>query len=256
MLAMSLKVSPVDLRLRVVAAALEPVVALARVMALPLDDLQKLVAIAYFREARSRGLTLRQIARKLRKSVRTVATLSKTSSELELLLASSDAVTCRREIVQHVAAQQTSSVDTVRAALPELKRDEVCAAIDQLVDEGILERDGDALCVAVAHLDLVQEDADHRIDSLRHFLRVVSELAYRRFFSTDRTGESFARVLTFRGSRSGLAEHRRASYQQLRAGVLDLDASAEDAEDAVEASVVVGFVETPNDPFWGRRGSG
>lgn len=250
---MGLRVSPIDLRLRVVAAALEPGIVLARVMALPLDDVQRLIAIGYFREARSRGLTLQQIARKLRKSVRTVATLSRQANELAPLLPSSSAVTCRRRVVEIVAARGSTTCGDVVHALPDTKRDEVRAAVQQLVEEGILVRDGESLSVAIAHLDLVADDADHRVDSLRHFLRSVTAVVYRRFFVNDGDAEAFARVLTFRASREALKAVRAKSYSDLRGEVLDLDSHAEDAEDAVQASVVVGFAEEPTDVFWRTR---
>ena len=47
--------SPVDVRLRVVALMLEPALALAHSMALPMRDLVDVVEQGYYREARGRG---------------------------------------------------------------------------------------------------------------------------------------------------------------------------------------------------------
>lgn len=87
------RISPIDLRLQVVAIALDPALTLARIMALPLDDLQRLVATSYYREARRRKLTHSAIARRFKKSVRTIATLAREAeSERPVLRRGRDAL--------------------------------------------------------------------------------------------------------------------------------------------------------------------
>jgi hypothetical protein len=252
-----LHVSPIDLRLQVVAAALEPGLALGRIMALPLEDLQALVTIGYYRSARERGLSLRQIALRFQKSLRSVASIAKLSRDARPLLESSSRITQRRRIVERIAAREAASPEDLCAALPELPEDEACAAIEQLVAEGILTRADDGLLrVAVAHVDLVQGDADHRLDSLRHFLRAVTQTIYRRFFACDPPEAAFARVLTFRASPTRLRELRDAHYEELRARVMELDAGSEHDDAAVQASVTLSFVELPDDHFWRPRPKG
>lgn len=53
-------------------------------MGLSVDDVQRLATLAYFREYRTRGLSLRQIAKRIGKSLRTVATLSKTANDTSI----------------------------------------------------------------------------------------------------------------------------------------------------------------------------
>src|SRR4029453_2963377 len=101
----SIRISPLDLRLKVIAIVLEPALALARVLALPLDDLQRLVATGYFCEARTYGLSFRQIARRFDKSLRTVTNLARSSSA-DLPLRGGLRITLRRRAAELVAKQR------------------------------------------------------------------------------------------------------------------------------------------------------
>jgi transcriptional regulator with XRE-family HTH domain len=71
-------------QLAALATLFEPAAALSRIMGLGVDDVQRLATLAYFREYRRRGLSLRQIAKRIGKSLRTVATLSKTASDTQI----------------------------------------------------------------------------------------------------------------------------------------------------------------------------
>jgi len=156
-------------------------------------------------------------------------------------------------VIEVVATDGPVGLEAVCASIRDFKSAEVRLAAEQLLDEGILTDHGGELRVAVHHVSLVQDDADHRLESLRQFLGGVAALVYRRFFTNDSEAEAFARVLSFRASRAAIKHLRTESYAALRAHILDLDAAAEDADDGVQATVFVGFAEEPNDPFWRPR---
>jgi len=137
------KVSPIDVRLQVVALALEPGLALARLASLPLDDLQRLVAAGYFRDARARGWSFRAIAKRFDKSLRTVTNLSNLANEHGVPLESSQRLGWRRQLVHAVAARPEGLTErALFAAVPEASAEVLTEELAELVEEGILERDG------------------------------------------------------------------------------------------------------------------
>jgi len=233
---------------------LEPPLVLARILALPVDDLQQLVSIGYFRELRFRGMSLRLIASRLKKSLRTVATLSRMQAERGPLLGTSRRIGWRRRIVQSLADDGPETIDELAAELPEVGGGDLRAEVEELVAQGILARGEDGvLSVDTAHFSLVRDDLEHRLDSLRHFLAAVTHVVYRRFFSADRSAEAFARVMTFQVSRAELQAIREATYAALELAVHEADARAATDVDAVQASVAMCFAEMPTDPAWRPR---
>ncbi len=244
-------VSPVDVRLRVIKAALSPGIVLARVAALPLDDLEALVAVAYFEEARERGLSLRAIARRFGKSLRTIATLSKRASESGVLVEASRAIAVRRRLVEHLArATGTQNAEELCQSVPDVRANEVREQIQQLVDEGILTEVDGAYQVAAAHLPLLGDELDQRLESLRLLLSGATQTIYRRFFSVGGDGTALARVLVFSAVRDDLSALAERLYEALRSGAIALDAAAQGREDAKQSSCVLCVVERPEDPAW------
>ncbi len=267
------KVSPIDVRLQVVALALEPGLALARLASLPLDDLQRLVAAGYFRDARARGWSFRAIAKRFDKSLRTVTNLSNLANEHGVPLESSQRLGWRRQLVHAVAARPEGLTErALFAAVPEASAEVLAEELAELIEEGILERDGrdddspgetrggeargdDARVRVVArHFDLVQDELGPRLESFRHFLRAVAVVAYRRFFVRDDEAEAFARVLSFSSSRAELVALRERSYAVLRDAAFAADAAADaDTHDAHQAVAVFAVAEEPTDPAWRPR---
>jgi hypothetical protein len=247
------RITAVDVRVRVVAVALEPALLLARVMALPLDDLHHLVSVGYFREARARGMSLRAVARRFSKSLRTIATLSRTAGTALPALEGSRRIGLRRSIVARVAEQGAATAADLGGALPDTKPGDLREALEQLVAEGILELEGERYTVVVAHVSMVKADVDHRIDSLRHFLGAVTQVVYRRFFTNEPEAVALARVLTFAARREELAGLTESTYADLRKTVLEVDSASEGREGARQASVAVCFVEAPLDAHWKPR---
>lgn len=245
-------VSSVDQRVKTLSVVLEPALVLARLMGMSLDDLQRLVAVGYFREYRLRGLSIPQVARYLGKSERTVATLAQKSSEVGPLLDGSRRVQLQREVIRLGSLGVVSRAEAQRLQ-PPLAEEAVDAVLEQMVEGGLIaETEGGWVTVA-EHIDMVSEELDARLDSLRHFLTAVAQVVHGRFFRPRAEAQSFARVWTFAASRESLARLQRESYERLRdaAGALD----SEDTEDKRSASLVFALVESPDDIGWrpGRR---
>jgi hypothetical protein len=243
--------SPIDLRLRLIALALEPGLTLARQCALPLDDLQTLVATGYFRQWRTRGLSLRGIARVLHKSLRTVATLSSKTSDEAALRDAGERITLRRKLAAKVAERGSSERTALAASFRGIRRAAVDAEIAQLLDEGVFASDGRSISLATQYLDLVGEDVERRLDSLRHFLESVTQVIYQRFVAADPNVVAMARVLTFRADADSLARLRDAQYAALREAVVTTDAHA--GEGAREASIAYCISEAPRGFPWSQR---
>jgi hypothetical protein len=248
-------VSPVDARILVLSVALEAPLALARVLGLNLDDVQALVSVGYFRQFQRRGLSLRNMTKRLGKSLRTVATLSKRASEHGPPLRGSQRLGWRRLVVRALTQEGPLSIGELREHAPEASAEDLQDELEQLLHEGIIERNGDDYVLSAGLVSLVRDDLDHRLESLDHFLTAVTHVVYRRFFLTGTDeGEAFARVLTFSASRDQLGDLRQRMYESLREEVLRLDREAEADPDAIEASTLLRFVETPQDRAFQPRG--
>lgn len=242
------RVSPVDMRLRVLCAALQPAMVLARVMSLSLDDVQAIVATSYFRELRGRGLSLRAIARRLGKSLRTVATLSKRTAQAPIPFALGQRIEWRRELAWKLARRGALPREKLCRTLADCSAQQASKEIDQLIDEGIISERGGMLALSVDYLNLIAADADSRIASLQHFLDVITQVIYRRFFDVPGDAEAFARVLSFSAPGQGLIELRQRSYEQMREAVIALDDPA-----GHPSAIAVCFVESPTEFPWTAR---
>ncbi len=244
-------VSPIDVRLRVIALALEPALVLSRIAGLPLDDVQTLVATGYFREMRSRGHSLRAVARRFGKSLRTVATLSKQTAEQGRFAQLGERMTLQRKLVAHIA----NGGSVTRAHLPRAMGIVTPELIDdvtrQLIEDGIVIEDGGKLRVVADLLLLTGSTLDQRLDSVRHFLDACTQMLHERFFVPGSDQQAFARVLSFAALPEELAQIGKAHYAALAEAVVQADARASQQADATPASVVFGYVRSPG-AWWSR----
>lgn len=245
-------VSPIDVRTRVVALALEPALSLARMAALPLDDVQRLVSVGYFREARSRGMSFRAIARRFGKSVRTITNLSKQANDQGLPLEESETLSYRRQMVVLVGAKrgQGLSKASLLAAFPNADPADLDAELEYLLGSGVLEASGGHIRASAKHLSMMEEDLGARLESFRHFLRAITLVAHRRFFVVEQEKEAFARVLSFGTDAKQLAELRETVYESLRTRAIAADEGAADSEAATTAMATFCVVEESDDPAW------
>lgn len=244
-------VSPIDVRVRVVEVALTPALMLARVMAMPLDDLQHLVETAYFREARARGLSFRAIARRFDKSLRTITNLARRADGNEPLLAGHRRLGHRRRIVAWLAVEGPADLTRIAHAIPDAERDELEADLEHLVEQAIATHDEDGYQIVAGYMDTQADDLNARLDALKHLLEGVTMAVHRRFFAPRDEGTSLARVLTFEADSETLAQLAQDGYSALRESILRADESAGD--DAVQASLTLTITEVPTGPGWGAR---
>jgi hypothetical protein len=234
--------SVVDVRLRLIAVALEPALALARVSAVPLDDLQAMVTVGYFRELRARGLTLRGIARRMHKSLRTVAGISQLAAREQGSVGGSDRLRRRRKLVAYLGKHPRASFAQLQRLLPKASRAAVEEELKQLAAQGIVKLGERSAELSAEIMTLVSDQLEPRIDSLRHFLGSVTQVIYRRFWTTDPEREAFARVLSFRVDAEEFERLRSTYYEALRNAAIKADGRA--GADALDVSAAVCFVRS------------
>lgn len=247
----SAAVSPIDVRLRVIALALEPGLVLARIAGLSLDDVQALTATGYFREMRSRGYSLRAIARRFSKSLRTVATLSKQASEQGSFAQLGERMTVQRKLVAHIARHAGATRSHLPRALGTTDTEAVHQATEQLIEDGIVIDESGKLRVVASLLMLTGSTLDQRLDSVRHFLDACTQTLHQRFFVAGSDDNAFARVLSFTATPEDLRRLGAEHYEALKNDVVEADARASSATDAVQAAMVFGYVRSPG-AWWLR----
>jgi hypothetical protein len=235
----------------VIALALEPALVLARIAGLSLDDVQALTATGYFREMRSRGYSLRAIARRFSKSLRTVATLSKQASDQGAFAQLGERMTLQRKLVAHIARNAGATRSHLPRAMSHTDPQAVHDAITQLIDDGIVIDDNGKLRVVASLLLLTGSTLDQRLDSVRHFLDACTQTLYQRFFTADSDEHAFARVLSFVATPEDLKRLGTGHYESLKNDVVEADARATATPDPVQSAVVFGYVRSPG-TWWTR----
>lgn len=249
------KSSALDGRIRLIALALEPALVLARIAALPLDDLQSLVATGYFRETRARGLSYPMIARRFDKSVRSVATLAKEAASKQVLPRATNATTRRRKILETISRRNQVTRKALGQAFSQLSPKELDDELVQLTENGLLVEKGGMFRLAKSHFDFTHGELEQRLDAVRHLFSGVAQVIFQRFFTpTGSTAEAFVRTFTFKADRASLSTFRQRSYERMKDEILDVDRSAP-RNDAANASAILCVVEEPKDPAWSPRSS-
>lgn len=245
------KLTALNAKLAVLEAMLEPSLTLARALDLSLDDLQKLVATSYYRQYRARGLSQQATARRLQKSIRTVYALAKESAEGREILEGSERLGWQREVVRIVGSGVTQEQELFRQ-MRFIKKRDLDETVDNLVEQGVIIRDGDRLLIAPIEVSLVAEDWDHRLQSLRHFLSSIGQVVYQRFFRL-RPGPGFARVLSFQGPTSAVDTLGTKHYAQIKQAVVQADEEAKVSSARADLSLAYCVVERPDDAVWQRN---
>ena len=224
---------------------IEPVAALARALELPLDDLQALTAVVYYRAHASSGMSQPAIAEKIGKSVRTVASLAAQARGATPALVASERLQRRRALMERLGRGAATFAALRRALLPKSTRAEDAVALrtelDVLLADGVVIDIEGELSLAAARVSLVRDDAEARLDALRRFLRAVGETVQRRFFERQGDATAFARVLSFRGNPAALRSLREGAYAQLREAVVAADGAA--GTDARATTLAICVVE-------------
>ncbi|MEM9195629.1 MAG: hypothetical protein AAGF12_41060 [Myxococcota bacterium] len=175
--------SPIDARLRVLMSLLEPPLTFARLLNVSLTDMNELVATGYFRMLKARGVSWQGMVRRMQRSRRAIANLAKRARSAEPVLQGSQRVQLRRKLVR-VLAEGPAGLEELLQRVSKDDAETLPEELEALVAEGIVELEDREYRVSAAVLDLIGPGFDERLDSLRHFLEVVSQVVYRRFLSS------------------------------------------------------------------------
>ncbi len=246
--------SPMDLRLRVIGVMLEPALTLACIMRLPLADVTQLVRTTYVRIGKSRGLSVRALAKRYGVAPNTIQSISNVLRDHELPDRFGAAVTRRRSIVAHLTSHPRSTRAAVHGLHPESTASEMDEALEHLVDEGMIHVDEDKVRLAKTHLCIARDDAEHRLDSLRQMAETFCKVVYRRFFHPPVDGEAYGRVFTFACIPEELVGLREETYLRMSQAIRAADARATSGDEGASASAMLVYVQEPEDPLYrGRR---
>lgn len=197
---------------RILFSLMLPTTRVASTQEFPLKELTTLLRLAYFRQLRGRGKTLREIGDTLDVSVRTAKRLSQRLKENFFMPELEHELPRRIEFMLWAAPMSLARLNQV---IEDADLDEIEAALDQLLDqeraEGVEDRPGFYTARKV-ETRLVKDSMVSRIGALNSFLGNVTNAIQGRFFGADPT--SFVRTLSFRITPEQLTELR-AIYEQL-----------------------------------------
>ena len=214
-----------------------------------LDDVIELVTLAYFDEHQRAGLSWTALERRLGRSRRTIASLSKRLSESGYSIDGSAIFRTQRAVVEQLAESDLSRAELTQR-MPDTAELEL--AVQALCDaETIIDNEG-TLSLAASLVDQVGESFDERIDGLRHFMETVTHVAHQRFFSGDGE-ETVARTVVFSASRTQRKALGKVLFENIIAAVTAVDGKfADDAKE--ESSVIFSASPRPKGPAWNQRG--
>ena len=241
--------SPVDKKLAVVASLMEPALHLARIAGLSLDDVRELSGAQFFRLLQRRGLSWESVARKLKKSRRTVAKLARQAASRDDILMGSERLQLRRRIVRALA-ERDLAMSELEEQFRGFESEVLLEELDVLRETGIVAA-GQPLRLEAAMLDLLGDDFDRRLESLRHFLESIAHVVYQRFFRDSDDG--MARVWTLSITPNEFESLRNELASALEQRLVEADSHAESSEEAFQVSVTFSAVRTPSAPSWKTR---
>ncbi len=192
-------------------------------LSMPLGQMEDLLRLAYFREARvERGMLLPDVARVFGKSLRTVASVSKTFQSD--FFAPEDQLAFRRAIVRHLDDQPMSR-DALVALWPE--RADVGVAIDDLMREGkVAEVDG-LLIREPSQVEFFDDgSSDRQIDGLNRQMDILASAVWQRVVERRTDGSAAARSYVFDASEQDFDALVAELQQTLRDRAIEADSAA------------------------------
>lgn len=220
-----------DLVSRLAYAALRPAARLAVRGGLALRDVKKLMELAYYQEARRRGLKMREIAELMSISMAKVGALSKDLKEYYLQPELDHGI--GRQILSLLWAAPLSEA-RIAQALPEYDGAEVAATVARLVEEGrIVPLDGRTeMYELAAPMHRLETDPwMAKVDGLNTLLDVLSKAVRARFFDADE--RALVRNVAFRVRPEDLDALRHHYEETLFPLICELDEAAGDDERSV-----------------------
>ncbi|MCB9532233.1 MAG: hypothetical protein H6700_10745 [Myxococcales bacterium] len=198
--------------------------------------MKRAMELAYYREARNRGLTMREMVELMSVSMRKISQLSndlKTTYAraaaqpnlerriISLLLAGP---MTRARIVQALAAEEEADVEAVLAGLVAERR--VAVTDDRTPRFALTAQD----------YRLVKEPWQQRIDGLDHLCRTLASVVEQRFFGDS--DAAFARTVALRIGRAQLDELRALYEERVFSEAVALERAAAD-DDALSLNIAI-----------------
>ena len=214
-------------------AMLRPAARLALLTNVSLRDVKKFAELAYYQEAKRRGLKMKEIKELLSISMSKVGLLSKELKEHFIEPETQHGI--GRQILSLLWAAPLTEGRIV-GALPEFEPDEVIAALKQLTEEGRIvceENRTNVYRLAAASHRLTTDPWMAKIDGLNTLLQFVSRAVESRFLDGD--DRSMVRNVAFRVRPEDLGKLKTFYEEQLFPLVVELD----DAVDADGESVPI-----------------
>ncbi len=222
---------PDRFREQVTFATLVPAARLASRFGISLREMKQLVELACYREARRRGWKMKEIRAALSISMSKVGLLSKDLKERFAGMDPESAVV--PSILSVLWAGPLSEVRLVNA-LVDFDEANVRAGLARLLSEGsVREVPGRTVRYEIGGNQhrLVRAPWMARIDALHDLMGTVVGAVEARFFDDD--DRAFARALKFRVRPEDIPRLRALYEEQMFKLVVELDAAASDADDAV-----------------------
>ncbi len=208
-------------------------------MGLPLSDLKRTAELAYYREARSRGLKMREIAETMSVSMAKVGALSK--SLKEHFSEPERAYEVPRRVLSLLWVGPLS-LKRIQQALPDVDRSVVQEAVMALLDDERLKKSGGRTAryelTARAHR-LVEDSWMARIDALGHMMLTAAHVVEGRFERNDE--RAFTRSLGFRALPGAIQMLKTTYQEQLFPLIVAADAEAADHPDSKQFALTYQF---------------
>jgi hypothetical protein len=220
-----------NLPTRVVFAALRPAVRLANTFGVSLKDVKRFAELAYYQDAKRRGMKMREMSEALGISMSKVGLLSKQLKEHFLEPELEHGVA--RQILTLLWAAPLTEIRLAQA-LPDFDSSDVEQALNDLVDEGRVRRvsgrtDTFELTSGSQRLDNTPWMA--RIDGLNTLLDSVTQTVEARFERNDT--HAFVRNLAFRVRPQDLQRLQEHYEKTLFPLIVELDEAVEQDADSV-----------------------
>ncbi len=209
-------------------------------LGMPLEQMERLLRMAYLREAREeQGLDLKSVASIFGKSLRTVSTLhQRYQSDF---FSPEEQVQLRRDIAGVVNAR-ARTLDELVPVFPGVQRASLLVAIDDLVREGRLRRDGDVLRRNPLDHDFYDpSDASRRVDGLNRQMDILAATVWQRLVEND--DAPIARSYVFDANDDDYERLVRELLAKIRDDAIAADAAAQDADARVRRGITLAAVD-------------
>lgn len=224
---------------RVAYSMLKPAAAIADRLGLSMADFVHLSQVAVYKQKRSRGMTLSDMASELDVSSRTLDRLVKAMRNN--FFAPEREHELPRQI-EFMLWSEPLSEARLNQLMPTQEGDEIREAIEHLLDtERIEELDGRTVTYrATRRANRILDDGlAARIDGLNNMLGTIKDTVIQRFFKGD--ARAGARTVALRVRPEDLAEIEAIYEAAVWPKLVELDAAANDCDEAIEVGLTLAW---------------